>query len=65
MSKPLIELINCGSGDWSILRVNQGKDFEATGHSINNFQWIMLLNSLGYEVEEKKISDEDMEAGNY
>lgn len=65
MSKPLIELITCESGDWSILRVNNEEDFEASGHSISNFDWIELLNLLGFEVEVKEISDEDMEMGNY
>ena len=65
MSKPLIELISCASGDWKVLRVNLGEDFEYQGHSVPNHEWIRLLESLGYEVEERNISDEDMEFGNY
>jgi len=65
MSKPLIELITCNAGDWSVLRVNLGEDFEFQGHSIPNHEWIRLLELLGYKVEERNISDEDMEYGNY
>ena len=65
MSKPLIELITCESGDWSVLKVNLGEDFEYQGHSIPDFKWIELLEMLGYKVDYKEISDEDMEEGNY
>ena len=65
MSKPLIELINCEGGDWSVLRVNYGEDFEYEGHSIPDHEWINLLNMLGFKVERKCISDEDMEYGKY
>jgi len=65
MSKPLIELITCESGDWEILRMNLGEDYESQGHSMSNKEWIYLLKLLGYEVEEREISDEDMEYGNY
>jgi len=65
MGKPLIQLISCESGDWNVLRVNCGEDFKANGHSISNHDWIRLLNLLGYEVEEKEISDDDMEMENY
>jgi len=59
MSKPLIELISNKSGDWEILRVNE--DIEMQGHSINNHMWCDLLRTLGFEVERKEISDEEME----
>jgi len=65
MSKPLIELITCNAGDWSVLRVNLGEDFESQGHSIPNHEWIRLLDLLGYKIEERNILDEDMEYGNY
>lgn len=65
MSKTLIELITCESGDWSVLRVNLGEDFKVEGHSLSNWDWIELLNLLGYKVEQKEISDEDMEYGRY
>ena len=65
MSKPLIELITCESGDWEVLRMNLGEDFNWGGHSISNQGWKLLLERLGYEVETKCISDEDMEMGEY
>ena len=65
MSKPLIELITCESGDWSVLRVNFGENFEYQGHNIPDFKWVELLELLEYEVDCKEISDEDMEEGNY
>ena len=65
MSKPLIELITCKSGDWEVLRINLGEDFQCEGHSIPNGSWILLLSKLGYEVDVKCISDEDMEYGRY
>ena len=65
MSKPFIELITCESGDWEVLRVNLGEDFDFSGHSIPNHGWVRLIKMLGYEVEEKEISDEDMEFENY
>ena len=65
MSKPYIELISCESGDWEILTVNYGEDFQASGHSISNWDWIRLLSILGFEVDKKEISDEDMENGEY
>lgn len=61
----IIELISNESADYEVLRVNNGKDFLETGHSINNNQWIKLLKLLGYKVIEKEISDEDMENDNY
>lgn len=64
-SKPHIELITCECGDWEVLRINLGEDFQREGHNINNDMWIHLLNVLGYEVETREISDEDMEFGNY
>jgi len=63
MSKPLIELIQCDEGDWSVLRL----DIETTweGHDIINHDWVELLDKLGFKVQQKWISDEDMENGNY
>ena len=65
MTKPIIELTSCNAGDWSVLRVNLGENFEFQGHSIPNHEWIRLIKLLGYKVEERIISDEDMEYGNY
>jgi len=65
MSKPLIELITCESGEWEILRVNFGEDFKHEGHSISNYGWIGLLEVLGFEVKVREISDENLEMGEY
>ena len=65
MSKPFIELIKCESGDWEVLRLDLGERFQYEGHSIPNDGWIKLLSILGYKVEAKTISDEDMENHNY
>lgn len=65
MSKPFIELITCESGDWEVLRVNLGEDFQTESHRLNNWDWIVLLDLLGYRVEQREISDEDMEMGKY
>ena len=65
MSKPHIELFSNKSGDWEVLRLNLGEDFIAVGHSISGHHWIELLETLGYEVNYKEISDENMEEGNY
>lgn len=63
MSKPLIELITCESGDWVVLRVEMEEQY--TGHSIPDFEWIKLLDNLGFKIEKKCISDKRMEEGNY
>ena len=65
MIKPLIELITCESGDWNVLRVNLGESFNHAGHSIPDFVWVKLIKLLGFDIEKKEISDEDMENGNY
>jgi hypothetical protein len=65
MSKPLIQLITCESGDWEVLRINLGEDFSFEGHSIPNEVWIRLIKKLGYVVETIDVSDEDMEYRNY
>lgn len=64
-----ISLISCDSGNYEILKLeastNKKKNVTYEGHSISNHQWINLVNQLGYEIEEKCISDEDMELENY
>ena len=59
MSKPLITLTTCDSGDWEILSVD-GKEF-ASGHRIDSIDWLGLLDSLDYLTEKDHISDEEME----
>ena len=58
VTKDKIKLTTNESGDWAIL---QYEDFEREGHVITGSDWIDLLKYLGYEVEEKEISDEEME----
>ena len=65
MSKPLIELITNESCDWKVLRMNMGEDFEFANHNIPDYEWIALLDTLGFKVQEIEISDEDMESRNY
>ena len=45
-------------GNWEILECN---GFKASGHSISEHDWCDLLRYLGHDVEEKEISDEEME----
>lgn len=47
------------SGDWSILQY--GDEFETSDHSLSNWDWLMLLRQLGYEVEVIEVSNEEME----
>lgn len=53
-----ISIITCESGDWTILRY---EDFERSRHRIELEDIEDLLKYLGYEVEYKEISDEEME----
>lgn len=46
------------SDDYTVLHY---EDFFREGHKIDNEDWIDLLKYLGYEVEYKEISDEEME----
>ena len=41
--------------------VLQYEDFIREGHRIEDFDWLALLKYLGYEVEYKEASDEEME----
>ena len=65
MGKRHIKLISNEGGDWEVLKVDSGEDFQEEGHSISNWDWIELLGFLGYNVEEIEISDEKMENGDY
>ena len=58
ISKEKIKLTTSESGEYAIL---QYEDFFREGHVIAEFDWMDLLKYLGYEVEEKEISDEEME----
>lgn len=58
VTKDKIILTTNESGDWAILKY---KDFKREGHQISDENWIALLKCLGYEAEDKEISDEEME----
>lgn len=47
------------SGDRSILQY--GDEFKVISHSLSNWDWLMLLRQLGYEVDVIEISDAEME----
>lgn len=44
--------------DYAVLRY---EDFTREGHRIEDDDWLALLRYLGYEVEYKEASDEEME----
>lgn len=54
----IIRIITNESGDWSILR---NDEFEISGHSLGVSEFKELLEYLGYEVDIKEISDDEME----
>ena len=54
------KLITCESGDYEILL--EDGELYASGHSLGNNHWISILRSLGCEVEEVCVSDEEMES---
>lgn len=58
VTKDKIKLTTKESGDWEILKY---KDFKREGHQISDDDWIDLLKCLGYETEDKEISDKEME----
>lgn len=58
IAKEKIKLTTNESGDWAILEY---KDFKLEGHQIIEYDWIDLLEYLGYKIEDKEISDEEME----
>lgn len=58
IAKEKIKLTTNESGDWAILKY---KDFKREGHQIREYDWIDLLEYLGYKIEDKEISDEEME----
>lgn len=58
MASNKIKFITNESGDWEIARY---EDFEASGHRLTMWDYKELLEFLGYEVEVKEISDDEME----
>lgn len=57
VTKDKIKLTTNESVDWAILKYKDLRE----GYQISDEDWIELLNLLDYEVEEKEISDEEME----
>ena len=53
VTKDKIKLTTNESGDWAILKY---KDFKREGHQIREYDWIDLLEYLGYKIEDKEIS---------
>lgn len=58
MASNKIKLTTNESNDYTVLHY---EDFFREGHRIDNDDWMDLLKYLGYEVECKEISDEEME----
>ena len=54
-----IRVITNESDSFSVLRY--GDDFDICGHGLSNWDWIMLLNNLGYEVERIVASDDELD----
>lgn len=57
VTKDKIKLTTNESVDWAILKYKDLRE----GYQISDEDWIKLLNLLDYEIEEKEISDEEME----
>ena len=64
-AKRKIEVISCENGEWEVVRIDKGRDFVASGHSIGTHQWVHLLRYLGFDVEEIELTEEEMEKGDY
>lgn len=58
MASNKIKFITNESGDWEIVRY---EGFEMSDHRLSMLDYKKLLEFIGYEVEMKKISDEEME----
>ena len=58
MASNKIQITTNESDDYIVLHY---EDFFREGHRIDNDDWMDLLKYLGYEVEHKEISNEEME----
>lgn len=58
MASNIIKFTTNESNDYTVLHY---EDFFREGHRIDYADWIDFLKYLGYEVEYKEISDEEME----
>ena len=54
-----IELINCESHDWQILKVDG--EVIMSDHTISEFYWLKLLEELGCIVKTTTVSNEEIE----
>lgn len=59
----MIEYIKSPSGGWFVIKQNGRVIF--SGDDIPDYYWLEILDSFNIRVDEKEISDEDMEEGNY
>ena len=55
-----VEIISNASGDWTVVKLND-RVF-SSGHSISKWDMIDLLETMGHEVTDIEISDEEMES---
>ncbi len=55
-----VEIISNASGDWTVVKLND-RVF-TSGHGISKWDMIDLLETMGHEVTDKEISDEEMES---
>jgi hypothetical protein len=55
-----VEIISNASGDWTVVKLND-RVF-TSGHSISKWDMIDLLETMGHEVTDIEISDEEMES---
>lgn len=58
MASNKIQITTNESDEYAVLRY---EDFIREGHRIEDDDWLDLLKYLGYEVEYKEASDEEME----
>lgn len=58
MASNTVKITTNESGDWGIV---QYEDFEICNHRLNIEDWIEFLRYLGYAVDYKEVSDEEIE----
>lgn len=59
----IVDIIDCDSGDWTVIKVDG--EILSEGHSISVWDVCDLIERLGHTVKRTNISDSDMEEGNY
>lgn len=58
-----IKLFTNESGDWEVLLLNGEIYYE--GHNIPTCTWLNLVRELGYVVNTRELTDDEMECGMY